>query len=532
MSDLCAYAGQSILSNPKKPAKLQASIVAMSFLLPFIYTLLLLWLVKRSAHFRFEGIAAWTMPAVFLLKIAAGTALWYVYTYYYTDRSTSDIWKYFDDSGMLFSALQNSPADFLRMLTGIGDDAPHIAATYYQKMNYWYQQFDSPFFNDGRTMIRLNALLRLLSFGNYHVHTVVMSFLSLAGLCWIYRVLRGAFAGWRGAGVVVVFLLPSVLFWGSGVLKEGVLWLGVGALLWAVMLAKGKNVLLRLAVALAAAWLVAATRLYVLAALIPALGGWWLAQKWNVAVWKTLSVTLAAVFALLLLLRLWPATDAVKLVAVKRNDFINLARGGAYVYDSTRVLHIDAAQQDALIHINDTLVRVKPGTPVRWWRVADNFMDTLYNAHFTDTASFRVLSNLPRAGTLTSTRYIRPVTADVLRIMPKALFSIAFRPLPHEIRHLPLLPAIAENLLLLALLLLLFIAARRTPHKALTVFCLVFVLLLLTVTGITTPVTGAAVRYKSLALPFLFAAVLLYLDPQKLPGFLKRLLTAKTQAEQ
>jgi hypothetical protein len=501
----------------------------MNFILPAVYTLILLWLITRSRHFRLDGVAAWTMPAVFLLKIAAGTALWYVYTYYYTDRSTSDIWKYFDDSSILYGALQNEPADFLRMFTGIGDDTPHIAAAYYQKMNYWYQQFDSPFFNDGRTMIRLNALLRLLSFGNYHVHTVIMSFLSLTGLCWIYKALRGAFAGWRGAGVLVVFLLPSVLFWGSGVLKEGLLWLGMGALLWAVMLAKNKHIVWRVAVALAAAWLVAATRLYVLAALLPALGGWWLAQKWNVPTWKPLTVTLAAVVLLVLLLRLWPATDAVKLIAVKRNDFINLARGGAYMYNSVRVLHVDASQQQAIIRVNDTLVRIKPGTPVRWWRVADNFMDTLYTPQFSDTGTFTLLSNLPRAGTLTSTRYIKPTTADVLRMMPEALFSIALRPLPHEIGHLPLLPAIAENILLLALLCLLLFAARRTPHRHLTVFCLVFVLLLFAVTGITTPVTGAAVRYKSLALPFLFAAMLLYLNPQKLPAFLKRLLAEKPQ---
>ncbi|MCA6364302.1 MAG: hypothetical protein IM638_14785, partial [Bacteroidetes bacterium] len=450
----------------------------------------------------------------------------------FRSRSTSDIWKYFDDSGILFSALQHSPADFLRMLTGIGDDTPHIAASYYQKMSYWYQQFDSPFFNDGRTMIRLNAMLRLLSFGNFHVHTVVMCFLSLTGLCWIYRVLCTAFAGWRGRGVLVVFLLPSVLFWGSGVLKEGLLWLGMGALLWAVMLASGKHPVLRIVVAFAAAWLVAATRLYVLAALLPALGGWWLAKKWNAPAWKPLSVTLAAMLMLLLLLRLWPQTDAVKLIAVKRNDFINLARGGAYMYDSLRVLHVDASMQQAVVRVNDTLVRIKPGTPVRWWRVADNFMDTLYTASFNDTAAFRVLSNLPRAGTLTSTRYIRPTAADVLRIMPEALFSITFRPLPYEIRNLPLLPAIAENLLLLALLTMLLIAARRTPHKALAVFCIVFVLLLLTVTGITTPVTGAAVRYKSLALPFLFAALFLYINPQKLPAFLKRILTHKPKAAQ
>ncbi|MGL5891024.1 MAG: hypothetical protein ACRC3B_14140, partial [Bacteroidia bacterium] len=132
----------------------------MSILLPALYAALFLFVIVRSRFFRFEELRAWFMPAVFVLKLLAGVALWYIYTYYYTDRSTSDIWKYFDDSEIMFRAAGVSPADYLRMLTGIGDDAPHIAQLYYQKMDFWYQQYDSPFFNDGRTMIRLNALLR------------------------------------------------------------------------------------------------------------------------------------------------------------------------------------------------------------------------------------------------------------------------------------------------------------------------------------------------------------------------------------
>ena len=111
----------------------------MNILLPALYAALFLFIIALSRTFRFEALPAWFMPAVFILKLLAGIALWYIYTYYYTDRSTSDIWKYFDDSEIMFRAAAQSPADYLRMLTGIGDDAPHIAQTYYQKMNFWHQ---------------------------------------------------------------------------------------------------------------------------------------------------------------------------------------------------------------------------------------------------------------------------------------------------------------------------------------------------------------------------------------------------------
>jgi hypothetical protein len=495
----------------------------MNILLPALYAALFLFIIARSRAFRFEALPAWFMPAVFILKLLAGIALWYIYTYYYTDRSTSDIWKYFDDSEIMFRAAAQSPADYLRMLTGIGDDAPHIAQTYYQKMNFWHQQFDSPFFNDGRTMIRLNALLRLVSFGNYHVHAVIMSFASLTGLTLVYRTLCNALRGWGISGAVVVFLLPSVLFWSSGVLKEGLLWFAIGVLLWAVMTENRKHRWFRIIAGVAAAWLIAATRLYVLAALLPALGGWAIAKRFSWPVWKAagciLLITIAAIFAL----RTWPQTDAVRLIALKRNDFINLARGGTYMYDSTRVIHLDASYHDALIRLTDSTVRIRSGTPVRSWGIAGDFMDTLSISNFSDSTTFRLLSDMPRAGSLSSTTYIKPEVSSLLKIFPEAMFSIILRPLPHEARSLPLIPAAAETILLLILCVLLPFAFRRTPDAAVAAFCIVFVLLLYVVTGITTPVTGAAVRYKSIALPFLFAGLLMYIRPQKLPAFLQKL---------
>jgi hypothetical protein len=495
----------------------------MSILLSALYAALFLFIIIRSRMFRFEELPAWFMPAVFVVKLLAGVALWYIYTYYYTDRNTSDIWKYFDDSEIMFRAVAQSPADYLHMLTGIGDDTPHITQTYYQKMSFWYQQFDSPFFNDGRTMIRLNALLRLFSFGNYHVHTVIMCFVSLAGLTMVYRTLRNALQGWGIAGAAVIFLLPSVVFWGSGVLKESLLWFAVGGLLWAVLSENSKYRWLRIAAGIAAAWLIAATRLYVLAALLPALGGWMLAKRFRLTMLKAAGTVLLVVGALLLLLRIWPQTDAVRMMALKRNDFINLARGGTYMYDSSRVIHLDAAHHDALIPLSDTTVRIRSGTTVRSWKIAGDFMDTLSISSFSDSSVFRLLSDLPRAGSLSSITYMQPEVGSLLKIMPGAMYSIMLRPLPHEVRSLPLVPAAAETVLLLVLCVLLLFTFRKNPDASAAAFCLVFVALLYIVTGITTPVTGAAVRYKSIALPFLFALLLMYINPKRLPAFLQKL---------
>ncbi|NLN72728.1 MAG: hypothetical protein GX140_00620, partial [Bacteroidales bacterium] len=66
----------------------------------------ILWVVVRNhSFFRLDGIRNEAMRKVFLLKLFAAFCFYAVYTYYYTDRSTSDIYKYFDDATIMYNAL-------------------------------------------------------------------------------------------------------------------------------------------------------------------------------------------------------------------------------------------------------------------------------------------------------------------------------------------------------------------------------------------------------------------------------------------
>ena len=125
----------------------------------------------------------------------------------YTDRATAGVFKYFDDSAHMFKALYDRPVDYLRMLFGIGNDTPEFLARYYAEMNNWERHFESNLYNDAHTIIRYNAVVRLISFGEFHVHTVVSAFLSLTGMVGIYRAFVGSLPGLERILAVVVFLL-------------------------------------------------------------------------------------------------------------------------------------------------------------------------------------------------------------------------------------------------------------------------------------------------------------------------------------
>ena len=61
---------------------------------------------------------------------------------------------------------------------------------------------------------------------------------------------------------------------------------------------------------------------------------------------------------------------------------------------------------------------------------------------------------------------------------------------------------------------------RKTLNKKqwdFIIFCVSFSIILFTVIGLTTPITGAIVRYKIPAIPFLFIAVFMFMNSKKLP---------------
>ncbi|MCC6836969.1 MAG: hypothetical protein IT234_00405, partial [Bacteroidia bacterium] len=203
----------------------------MEIILSLAYTTFFVFLIQKIRFFELSGISKKWVTGAFLLKVIAGFAVWAIYTFYYTDRATSDIYKYFDDSKVIFDALKSNPSHYLAMLTGIGNDGADFNQYYYQ-MNFWARAHDTNVLNDSHTIIRFNALVRLFSMGYFNVHTVFMCFLSFIGLVAIYKTFSEFLIDKKKELFFVVFLLPSVLFWGSGVLKEGILFFALGVMIY------------------------------------------------------------------------------------------------------------------------------------------------------------------------------------------------------------------------------------------------------------------------------------------------------------
>jgi hypothetical protein len=122
-----------------------------------------IYLIGKWKIFQMEGISVSVFKGLFIIKIIAALALYVIYTQYYKDRAYADIFRYYDDSEVIYNTLFSKPWDFFRMLTGIDGRAPEILP-YYDIMKNWYNT--DLIFNDSRTMIRINAFLATFFHGH------------------------------------------------------------------------------------------------------------------------------------------------------------------------------------------------------------------------------------------------------------------------------------------------------------------------------------------------------------------------------
>ncbi len=205
----------------------------MGIALSFVYLILFCWIIKKFKFLQIPDVPLKYHYLVLSLKVLAGFCVWAIYTYYYTDRSTSDTFKYFDDAMVVFSALPEHPSHFIQLILGWNLNDAELTV-YFEQFQSWQSSYSYGIINDNPTVIRANALVALFSGGYYAVHVVFMSFLSFLGTIGIIRFLKEL----KKVNTILLFfsafLLPTVLLWSSGVLKEPLLILGIGLLLYSL----------------------------------------------------------------------------------------------------------------------------------------------------------------------------------------------------------------------------------------------------------------------------------------------------------
>lgn len=237
----------------------------MGILLTLFYSLLLsyglIWWSKRLPE---QYWSPSMLIGFFGVKIAFGFLYAWIHHVYYL----GDTWAYFRGSQLIYGLLATNPLDFFKLtLLPLPDAIPIQWQFIEEGTRYWHE-------TAGYTIVRIHALLSLFSFGHYSVHLVIWEFFSLIGLLYVYSFFTHFVTDKSKFLLYLFILMPSLLFWLSGVHKGGVCVFGVGLVLNGVLkILKASQILRGILLIVLGICLLFLIRPYILILLFPALLG-------------------------------------------------------------------------------------------------------------------------------------------------------------------------------------------------------------------------------------------------------------------
>ena len=282
------------------------------------------WLVTRTSFFTATGLSKPQLVILFLLKVMAGILYGWIGMYYGELAQMSDTWMYHFESMQEYKLLLSDPLSFF---SGIFKNS-------YQEGYTRFLASESSWWNDlkGTIFVKLLAVFNLFSFGNYYTNVIFYSYFTLFGPVAVYRVMKDVFQANHTAILLAVFLVPSFLYWTSGLHKEGLIFLGLSMVLFSLYFAlknkklTGQRVLMMLVGIL----LVLTLRNFLIIPLLPALLAWVLSSHINRKSWKVFA-GVYLVFALFFFTAgfFHPRLNFLEAVVSRQQAFLQLGGGSA-----------------------------------------------------------------------------------------------------------------------------------------------------------------------------------------------------------
>lgn len=205
----------------------------------------------------------------------AGIFYGWVGIYYGNHAQMVDTWSFHYGSIQEYNLLYENPHEYLVNL--FRDPYEGGVTKFFGSENSYWNDLKGNFF------IKILSIFNIFSFGHYYTNVIFYSFISMFGPIAIYRVMSDVYPAKKWQLLIAVFLLPSFIYWTSGLHKEGLIFLGFSLVIFNFYFGlKNKkfstaNILLILLGLL----LIVTLRNFLIVILIPALLAWFLASKFS-----------------------------------------------------------------------------------------------------------------------------------------------------------------------------------------------------------------------------------------------------------
>lgn len=282
-----------------------------------LFHLLFIALIFKYRSLQIPLFSKFTSVYIYIFKSIVVLAYLYIYTYFYQNPNEVDIFKYYNDGIAIYQYKNSDFYGYLRILFGL--ETP--TDIFYLKQNtfHWYKSFEEFGINENRSIIRFHALFSLLSGGSYIAHTAVTTFMSYLGILLFTKTWIAYIHKFEKIWILSTFLLPSILFWNAGVLKEPFVILGLGLLVYALFFPHKKLYIIP------ALLLILSTKEYIFIAVLPITLAAIISNIMHGKPWICYSSSLLFFFLFCILISEFTSFNFWNIIQKKQAAFINVS---------------------------------------------------------------------------------------------------------------------------------------------------------------------------------------------------------------
>ena len=388
-----------------------------------------------------------------IAKLVGALGLCVIYAFYYGGGDTINYWN---DAGRLVKLLFHNFSCGFKIL--LGDESSSNYFCFDRRITGMPLFFPRDL--QAYTVSRLTAIPHLLTVNSFFACSMLMAVVAYTGTWRLYMVFCREYPKIKKELAYAILFIPSVLFWGSGILKDTWTFAAVGWLTYGVyniLLSKQGSVLMNIVYIIIASNLLIAIKPYIFVALLPGIMIW-------IVYGRIMKI----------------ANPVIRVLAAPMMLMIGLV-GASFLFTQT------SGSLGAYGDIDATLEKAVV--------TQEDLQRAAYEGNSFDIGSFE------------------PTIPGILSKAPIAIFSGLFRPTLLDVNNVVMLISAIENTFLMFFFLINlfkigpFSYIKNTVAEPLSLFALTFALFLSFAVGLTTSNFGSLVRYRIPATPFFLAGL-------------------------
>ena len=254
---------------------------------------------------------------LFLIKVMVGVFYGMITQY----TGLSDNWGMHSEGVGEFHLLFSHPKDYLFNI--FHDDYNNDYSGFLDTTDSFWNVLRS------KIMAKLLSIFDIFSGCNYYINTIFYNFLVFFGFIALFRIYNSIYSHKKRLLWIPVFLLPSLLYFTSGIHKDGLIFLGIATTSYnmRLMLIENRLILKRIIFILIGLAIIFLLRNFVLITLLPALIAWWASAKNSKYVVQTFVVIYLAFTILFFSVHIIsPKADLPRYVSERQIQFIKISK--------------------------------------------------------------------------------------------------------------------------------------------------------------------------------------------------------------